>query len=285
MQAYRTITVEPNRDGFGAAITGPDLAAPLDAAIRSEILDAWARHAVLFFPEQRLDAATVEGFTADIGPFGVDPYVEPIDGHEHVIEVRRNAAETAPIFGSRWHSDWSFQQQPPSGTVLYGVDVPPVGGDTLFADGCRAYEALSPTMQDLLSELKAVHSATRAYGPSGLFSRDDESRSMRIVVSEKAEASEVHPVVRTHPLSGRKTLYVNHVYTLAIEGLHPKESRALLDFLFKHMTQAAFVYRHRWHANMLTMWDNRCVMHYADGGYDGHRRIMLRTTVAGERPR
>ncbi len=259
MPAYRTITVEPNRDGFGAAITGLDLTTPLDAA-------------------------TVERFSAHVGPFGVDPYVEPIDGYDHVLEVRRDAQETAPIFGSLWHSDWSFQRRPPSGTLLYGVEVPPVGGDTLFADGYRAYEALSPTMQDLLSELKAVHSATRAYGPSGLFSRDDESRSMRIIVSEKADAREIHPVVRTHPVSGRKALYVNHVYTLAIEGLHAKESRALLDFLFKHMTQAPFIYRHRWRANMLTMWDNRCVMHYAHGGYDGYRRVMLRTTVAGERP-
>ena len=284
MQTYRSITVLPNRRGFGAAITGPDLAAPLDEAVRAEILDAWTRHAVVFFPDQRLDAAGVGHFTEHIGPFGVDPYVEPIDGHEHVLEVRRNARETAPIFGSRWHSDWSFQIKPPSATLLYGVEVPPVGGDTVFADGYRAYEALSSTMQDFLGGLKAVHSATRAYGPSGLFARDDATRSMCIVVSEDAEACEVHPVVRTHPVSGRKALYVNHVYTLAIEGLSETESRALLDFLFKHMTQDAFVYRHRWRSNMLTMWDNRCVVHYADGGYDGHRRVMLRTTVAGKVP-
>ena len=285
MPAYRTITVEPNRDGFGAAITGPDLAASLDPATRDEIFNAWTRHAVVFFPGQGLDAQTVGRFTKHIGPFGTDPYVEPIAGYEHVLEVRRNAAETAPIFGSLWHSDWSFQRRPPSATLLYGVEIPPMGGDTLFADGYRAYESLSPTMQDLLSGLSASHSATRAYGPSGLFSRDDETRSMRIIVSEEAEACEVHPVVRTHPVSGRKTLFVNHVYTLAIEELHVKESRALLDFLFKHMTHEAFIYRHRWWPEMLTMWDNRCVMHYADGGYDGHRRVMLRTTVAGERPR
>ena len=285
MPDYQCLTVVPEPQGFAASATGVDLSAPLRAAAQQDLLEAWARHPVLYFPDQLLDPATLERVSAYLGPFGHDPYVRPKDGYQHVIEVLREARETAPIFGGMWHSDWSFQATPPSATLLYGEDIPPHGGDTVFADAQRAFEALSPTMQRLLMSLRGVHSAAPAYGPKGLFARDDATRSMRIVVSPEAENVEVHPLVRRHPRSGRASLYINHVYTLGIEGMRSDESQALLDFLFKHMVRPEFVYRHRWRARMLLIWDNRCVVHYADGGYEGHRRLMFRTTVAGERPR
>ena len=284
MTGFRYLEVRPTTQEFVARVRGVDLSRPLDAAVSSELLAAWARHPVLVFPGQRLDPASLQAFCHVLGPFGRDPYVEPMPGFEHVIEVRREANETAPIFGSLWHSDWSFQAAPPSATLLYGAQVPPIGGDTVFADGYAAYASLSLVMQDLLAGLRGVHSAAPSYGPRGLFARDDASRSMRIIVSPEAENTETHPVVRRHPVSGRRSLFVNHVYTIGIEGMRADESRALLEFLFRHMTRAEFVHRHRWHADTLVIWDNRCIVHYADGGYEGHRRLMYRSTVAGERP-
>ncbi len=284
MSGEQTIAVEPARAGFAASMTGVDLSAPLSASMRDAIMAAWTTYPVLSFPRQDLTPATLQTFCGALGRFGHDPYVKPMADYPHVIEVKRAAGETAPIFGSLWHSDWSFQESPPSATVLYAVDTPPVGGDTVFADGYRAFAALSPTMQRMLEGLQAVHSAAPSYGPKGLFARDDASRTMQIVVSAEAEQTQVHPLVRRHPLSGRPALYINHVYTLAIVGLHAEESRALLEFLFRHMTRDEFVYRHRWRDRTLLIWDNRCVVHYADGGYEGHQRLMYRTTIAGERP-
>lgn len=284
MSAYQIITVTPLRRGFGANVSGVDLSGALDGPTQAEIRQAWVAHSVLCFPGQTLDPASLERFSAILGPFGHAPYVTAMEGFAHVIEVRREARETTPVFGGAWHSDWSFQATPPSATVLYGVDIPPVGGATVLADAARAYADLSPTMQRLLSSLRGVHSAAPAYGPHGLFARDDDSRSMRISVSPTADNVEVHPIVRRHPQSGCLALYVNHVYTIAIEGLRADESKALLEFLFSHMTRTEYVYRHHWQPQTLLVWDNRCVVHYAEGGYAGHRRLLYRTTVAGERP-
>jgi hypothetical protein len=161
--------------------------------------------------------------------------------------------------------------------------VPPVGGDTLYADAVAAYEALSPAFQRMIAPLKAVHSATRPYGPSGIYAKEEGRKGMTILPSPEAEKRFAHPLVRTLD-DGRKALFVNHVYTLAIDGFSEAESAALLGLLLKHMTEDRFVYRLSWSANMLTMWDNRRSVHNATGGYDGHLRVMHRTTVAGGRP-
>jgi taurine dioxygenase len=282
--AYRTITVRPEPSGFGAEITGVDLKRPLSAAQLEEVKAAWAAHAVVRFPEQPLDLDELEAFTLQIGPFGEDPFIKPMPGRPNVLELRREPDEKATNFGAGWHSDWSFQAKPPAATLLHSEVVPPVGGDTLFCDCARAYEALSPTMQAMLAPLRAVHSAGRAYGTKGVFARETERRTMQIIVSEAADETLTHPLVRTHPVTGRKALFVSPVYTVGVEGLTPKESQAVLGFLFGHMTQDEFIYRHRWRPKMLLMWDNRCTMHLAEGGYDGHLRVMHRTTVAGDVP-
>ncbi|MEQ8231566.1 MAG: TauD/TfdA family dioxygenase, partial [Gammaproteobacteria bacterium] len=173
MTTMRELEVRPAARDFVAQVRGVDLARVADAATVAAIRAAWTRHPVLVFPDQQLDPARLQSFCAALGPFGHDPYVQPMDGFEHVIEVRREAGETAPIFGSLWHSDWSFQATPPSATVLYGAVVPPLGGDTVFADGYAAWEGLSPVMQGLLAGLRGVHSAAPSYGPRGLFARDD----------------------------------------------------------------------------------------------------------------
>ncbi len=163
--------------------------------------------------------------------------------------------------------------------------MPSVGGDTLYADTVRAHDALSPTMQHMLDGLHAIHSASFAYGPRGVLARDADKRTIKVIVSEEAEKTERHPLVRKHPVTGRKALFVNPVYTVAIEGLTPAENFTLLKFLYDHMVKDEFVLRHRWRKDMIVLWDNRCTLHFADGGYDGHRRVMHRTTLAGDRPR
>jgi taurine dioxygenase len=282
--ARDAIRVEPSESGFGARMTGLDLRKPLPPELLAQVKAAWAAHAVVSFPGQPLSLEELEAFTQQIGPFGEDPFIAPMPGHPNVLELRREPDEKATNFGAGWHSDWSFQQAPPAATLLRSEVVPPVGGDTLFADCTRAYEALSPAFQAMLAPLRAVHSATRAYGTKGVFARETEKRTMQIIVSEEAEKTQAHPLVRTHPVTGRKALFVSPVYTVGIEGMTAKESQAILAFLFGHMTQDEFVYRHRWEKDMLLMWDNRCTVHLAEGGYDGHLRVMHRTTVAGEVP-
>jgi len=282
--AYRTISVQPQPTGFGAEITGLDLTRPLPAGTLAEVKAAWARHGVVAFPDQPLSLEAQEAFTEAMGGFGHDPFIKPMPGHPNVLELRREPDEKAVNFGAGWHSDWSFQDAPPAATLLHSKVVPPVGGDTLFVDAARAYEALSPAMQRMLAPLQAVHSARQSYGTRGVFSKETEKRTLQIIVSEEADGALTHPLVRTHPVTGRKALFVSPVYTVGIADLTPEEAKAILTFLFAHLTQEEFIYRHRWREQMLLMWDNRCTMHFAEGGYDGHLRLMHRTTVAGDVP-
>ncbi len=281
---YRTIQVIPTPEGFGAEITGVDLSRALEADVLAEVKAAWARHSVVAFPGQPLSLEALEAFTQQIGRFGVDPFIAPMAGHPNVLELRREPDEKATNFGAGWHSDWSFQPVPPAATLLRSQVIPPVGGDTLFADTASAYEALSPAFQAMISKLRAVHSASRAYGTKGVFARETEARTMQIIVSEEADKTHAHPLIRTHPVTGRKAIFASPVYTVGIEGMTAEEGAAILGYLFKHMTAETFVYRHKWQKDMLLMWDNRCTVHLAEGGYDGHLRVLHRTTVAGEIP-
>ena len=269
---------------FVAELQLPPLESALDDALVAAIKDVWKHHPVIIFPRQKLNPNGLAQVSARMGDFGLDPFVRATDTHQNVIEIRREPQESAPIFGQSWHSDWSFQARPPSATLLQSHVLPPRGGDTVFASGYRAYQTLSPAMQNLLMPLQGIHTARAAYGPRGLFAKDDETRSMKIIVSEEAERCCLHPIIRTHPASGKKTLYINHVYTVGIDGFKEAESASILGYLFRHMSQHAFTYRHRWQEDTLVMWDNRCVIHCADGGYQGHRRVLYRTTLAGEKP-
>lgn len=282
--AVRPLQVSPQPSGFGATVRGLDLSRPLPQETLDAVRAAWAAHGVLSFPDQPLGLTELEDFTQALGPFGVDPFIAPMPGHPNVLELRREPDETATNFGAGWHSDWSFQPEPPAATLLHAQVVPPVGGDTLFADCARAYETLSPAMQAVLAPLRAVHSASRAYGMEGVFARETARRTMTIIVSPEADKTHSHPLVRTHPVTGRKALFVSPVYTVGIEGMTAAESQAILGFLFAHMTQEQFVFRHRWAVDTLLLWDNRCTVHFAEGGYDGHLRVMHRTTVAGTKP-
>lgn len=285
MENNKTLQVTPCSLSLGAEISGIDLNSPLSESVVSEIKNIWFDRGVVFFPDQNLSPSTLENFTLAMGDYGTTDFIVPMNDHPNVLELRREPQETASHFGASWHSDYSFQQSPPSATILFGHIVPAVGGDTLFADGRAAYLALSPKMQNFLEGLKGIHSAALPYAKDGFFGTDDDpSRTLKIIPSDRAKACQTHPIIRTHPDTGEKILWLSRNYTLGIEGLHEGESKVLLDFLCEFSTRPEFIYRHKWQKNMLTMWDNRRVQHFADGGFDGHRRVMWRTTVAGTVP-
>jgi taurine dioxygenase len=279
-----TIRVCPHERGFGAAIQGLDLSRPLEPDQVDAVRQAWLAHQVVCFPDQPMSHDDLERFTRYFGDWGNDPYVAPIDGHPHILEIRREPDEPVEPFGSAWHSDWSFQACPPSATILHGKVIPPVGGDTWYADGYAALEALDPAERNDLAALTALHSARRPYSHEGYKAGRGDERSMRILPSDEALQVQEHPLVRTHPETGRPALWVNAVYTVGIKDMPEAEAAALIKRLCRHATEERFVYKHRWAADMLTLWDNRSVQHCAQGGYDGYRRVMHRTTVAGDRP-
>ena len=276
------LSVTPQAAPCGAVVRGVDLCQPLSAEQAAEIRQAWLAHQVLAFPDQAMSVEDLERFATSIGPFSPDPYFEAIPGHPHVAQVKREADETSSIFADNWHSDWSFLPSPPAATLLYGDVIPPLGGDTLFANQYEAWDALPAAMQTLLQDKQGVHSARRGYSRQGRYGEQDAGRSMAIKFDDSALATQLQPVALRHPETGRTALYVSPGYTIGIAGLPDDEAQALLAELFAHQGQQRFVYRHRWQAGMLLMWDNRCLVHAATGGYQGHRRLLHRITV-GER--
>jgi len=279
-----SLDVRPITGSFGADIHGVDLSKPLNSETTAAIEAAFADHQVLAFRGQSLDVNQLEAFALQFGEFGDTPFITPVDGHPNVLAVVREADEDGALFGGSWHSDWSFQTAPPSATILYGSDVPNAGGDTVFANQYLAYETLSPGMKRMLEGVNAVHSARRSYGPQGVFGRPDPNAAMHIQGGEEALSTRSHPIVRTHPVTGRKLLFVNDVYTIGIEDMNGPESKALLGYLLEHSKQVSFLCRVRWEPGTLTMWDNRCVQHHAINDYPGVRREMYRVTLAGEVP-
>lgn len=274
-----TISVEPSGASCGAIVRGVDLSS-LTQAEADELRAIWLEHLVIAFPDQTLDLDQFEHVALRFGPFGQDPYLKGLDDHPHVAEIRREPDETAPVFAEGWHSDWSFLASPPSGTLLLGRIIPPVGGDTLYADQHAAYDALDDAMKERIDGLMGIHSARRGYAPQGAYGQNDVGRSMSIVYSESALATQTHPIVRVHPETGRKALFVSPAYVIGIEGMDDDEARPLLMELYAHQGKPEFVYRHQWAEGMLTIWDNRAVVHAATAGYQGHRRLLHRITVS-----
>ena len=276
------LEITPSGQACGATVTGVDLSQPLDAATITAIRAAWLEHHVLAFPDQNMSDDDLERFTLAFGGFGHDPFIAPIPGRDHVIAVERRANEKSPLFAENWHSDWSFQAVPPAGTCLYGITIPPIGGDTLFSNQHAALDAMPSDMRARYEGLTAIHSAKRAYAPEGSYGRNDASdRSMDIRPSRDAEATQLHPLIRNHPETGRKGFFSCFGYIIGIEGMSDAESMPLLIELYHWQGREEFHYRHKWQPNMLVMWDNRAVLHAATGGYDGYDRLLHRTTIVG----
>ena len=269
---------------FGAIVTGVDLREPLSQDQRTLLRKAWLDHQVISFPEQPLNHQQFEAASLAFGDFGDEPYLRGLPDHPNIVVVERKADEKPAPFGTSWHTDWSFKLEPPAATLLHSKIIPPVGGDTLYASGYLAWEHLSPALKAKVDGRYGLHSARRSYSLAGYEASGGKARSMAIVPSDDAYAVERHPLVCTHPETGRKALWINWVYTIEIEGMASQEGTALLKALLEHSVRDEFVYRHQWQPNMLTLWDNRCLQHQATGGYDGHHRLMHRTTLAGTRP-
>ena len=277
-----TLTITPTDSSCGAVVTGIDLSGELSPDLVAEIRGHWLEHKVLVFPEQALSPDQLVHFTRYFGEIGEDPFFGHIDENEHIAAVQRNADETTPIFAEIFHSDWSFLDVPPAGTVLYGITIPPVGGNTLFADQVAAYEGLPDDLRKQADELIAVHSAALGYAPDGLYGESDQDsgRSMKIIFSEKARETCEHPFVRTHHETGKRALFSSAAYIQSFVGFEREDGAALAAEYYAHQTREEFVYSHRWDRNMLVMWDNRSVLHSATGGYDGYDRLLHRTTIA-----
>jgi taurine dioxygenase len=274
------IHIEPSGQACGARVTGIDLRQPLSPEDVGAIRAAWLTHHVLAFPDQQLSDDDLERFTLAFGGFGEDPFIAPIPGRKHIIAVERRADETSPLFAENWHSDWSFQERPPAGTCLYGITIPPVGGDTLFANQHAALEAMPDALRQRIEGRVAIHSAKRAYAPAGMYGAGDaKDRAMDIRPSADAEATQRHPLIARHPETGHEGLFSCFGYIIGIEGMADEEALPLLIELYHWQGREAFQYRHKWQSNMLIMWDNRSVLHAATGGYDGHHRLLHRTTI------
>jgi taurine dioxygenase len=273
------LTVQPIAGSIGAEIGGVDLAGDLPDAVIAEIRRVWLDHGVVFFRDQELTPERFLAFAKRIGEPAEYPFVPGIDGHPEIIAVTKLPHETVN-FGGIWHSDTAYLDEPPMATMLLAREVPPAGGDTLFADQYAAYAALSPAMQELLAPLRAVNSSALADVSK---TREDRRRENGEVDDRVYEA--VHPVVRTHPETGRKALYVNVAHTARFEGMTEEESRPLLQFLFQHQVRPELTCRFRWAVGSMAMWDNRCVQHNPVNDYHGHRRVMHRITLQGDVPR
>jgi taurine dioxygenase len=285
------IAVTPLAAAMGAEIGGVDLADLSDAQME-EIKQALWRHKMIYFRGQKIGHAQLEAFTLRFGEFGTDAYTTGLPGHPNVQPVTKEAeARVKMVFGEGWHTDSPFLARPPSVSILYGVDVPPYGGDTIWCNTQLAYDHLSDTMKAMLAPLKVHMSAVAVMNTLAAInaealpgSRANFGDKQTDPEREAMIAGSYHPLVRTHPETGTKALYVDETYSQGFEGLTGEESKALLGFLIAHVTQASFQCRLRWSKNTLVCWDNRGCIHHAFNDYDGFRREMYRTTVLGEVP-
>lgn len=271
---FSSITVTPLSPSIGAEVHGIDLAC-LDDQVWDEIARAFALHQVLFFRDQVMTPEEHKALGARLGALHIHPAAPTLEAHPEVMIIHADDRSKV-VAGNGWHTDVSCDERPPMATILCMETVPPAGGDTLFASMYRAYDDLSETMKSFLGPLRAVHDGAHVYaGRYG--SKEEDSRDGSFPRAE-------HPVVRTHPVTGKKALYVNRGFTTRVRGLAPAESRAVLDFLFTHMENPHYQCRFHWTPNSVAMWDNRCVQHYALWDYYPNTRHGLRVSVVGERP-
>ena len=280
-----TLTVTPSGQACGARIEGIDLTQDLSNHQIAELRQLWLEHKVIAFPNQALSPEDLERVAQYFGDIGEDPFFGHIDGYPNICAIQRDADEKTSIFAEIFHTDWSFMDIPPAGTALFGITIPPHGGDTLFADQVKAHEEMPDDLRAKVEGLTAIHSAAFGYAPDGAYgSSDQESgRSMQIKPSEKARETCAHPLVREHHETGTKALFSSAAYIQRFEDMSAEDSQALLMELYVHQTQEKFQYRHRWEKDMLVIWDNRSLLHSATGGFDGYDRLLHRVTITDTR--
>ena len=294
--------IEPLSGALGAEIRGIDLAVPLDASRFGAIRQAFVDHLVLFFPEQHLSPGRQRSLAARFGEIDTEPFVYPlrmpaVEGHPEIYRIVKEPRDRSLNLGGFWHADVTYRERPNLGSVVYIEEAPTHGGDTLFSNQYLAWETLSGGMKAMLEGMRAVHSSAMPYGgetarfpavarghaprpEDRTFSASTHARSTTPLIEHE------HPVVRRHPESGRRSLYVNRAFTSHFSGMSREESRPLLEYLWRHGERPEFTCRYRWRRNCLGIWDNRCVLHCALNDYYGQRRVMHRISVhEAARPR
>ena len=276
------LTVTPSDQACGARVEGIDLTQELSDAQVSELRQVWLEHKVIALPNQPLMPEDLERVAQYFGEVGEDPFFGHIDGYPNICAIQRDADEKTPIFAEIFHTDWSFMDVPPAGTALFGITIPPHGGDTLFSDQVKAYDEMPDELRERVEGLTAIHSAARGYAPDGAYGDGDQAsgRSMQIKPSEKARETCSHPLVRVHHETGTKALFSSAAYIQGFEGMSPEDAEALIMELYVYQTQEKFQYRHKWEKDMLVIWDNRSLLHSATGGFDGYDRLLHRVTIA-----
>lgn len=291
---YRHVEVRPLAAAMGAEIVGAD-AAVLDDAAFAEVRDALFRHKMVFFRGQSLTHADHEAFSLRFGPFAEDAYTSGVPGYRDVHPLVREADDRSDmVFGSGWHTDSPFLPQPPSITTLRSVEIPPWGGDTLWANSALAYATLSPAYRRLIDGLRVHFSLRDVLASAQNAAEENDSPLGRLAATRHSGelpeglrrklAGAFHPLVRTHAVTGEKSLFVDSSYAIGLEGMKDEESAPILEYLCAHLTQPAFTCRLRWEPGMLVLWDNRSCVHQAFNDYPGYRREMYRTTLMGEVP-
>jgi len=278
--AEAAITVRRLAGGCGAEIGGVDLTRPLDAGTVADLRQALLDHLVILLRDQPLSPAQFSTFARLFGTPSEYPFVKGIEGHPEIIRVAKLEHERVN-FGGVWHSDTAYLDEPPMGSMLLAQELPPYGGDTLFANQYLAYEALSPGLRRLLDGMLAVNSSAKA---DVTRTREDRVRDSARTETRREYVAE-HPVVRTHPETGRKALYVNLAHTVRFKDMTEEESAPLLGYLFQHQVRPEFTCRVAWRPGTIAFWDNRAAQHNPINDYHGFRRVMLRITLAGDRPR
>ncbi len=264
---------------LGAEISGVNLSQGVSSDLAAELRSAWLENLVIFFRDQALDLPQFLHLGRMLGEPVEYPFVNGMEGYPEIIEVKKLEHETVN-FGGVWHADTTYLDIPPMGTMLIARELPPYGGDTMFANQYLAYEGLSDTMQRLLVGLKGISTSAKADVSK---TREDRLKT-DAKQGAKTEYQAIHPIVRTHPETGRKALYVNIAHTAGIEGMTEAESTPLLNFLFAHQVKPEFTCRFNWRLNSIAFWDNRCAQHNPVNDYHGFRRILHRITLRGDRP-
>ena len=278
MTGLSQLEVAPLSPAVGAEVHGVDLRSELSNAELAEIRQAFHDYGVIFFRDQPLSPEQHLAFARRWGEINVNRFFKHVEGFPEIAEVRKEPDQRENI-GSQWHTDHSYDIAPAMGSMLLAIEVPKVGGDTLFASMYRAYDALSDGMKRMLEGLRAVHSSRHVFG-ADRYSKDTDVAG-RLGNPELATQDAVHPVIIRHPETGRKSLYVNRTFTVRFDGWTEEESRPLLEFLYAHASQPEFTCRFRWREHSMAFWDNRAVWHLALNDYHGHRRLMHRITIEG----
>ena len=276
------LRVAPLSTAIGAEISGVDLPRELSEATIAAIRQALLDHCVIFFHDQDLSVDAHKRLARRFGEIFIHPNFNTGDHDPEVVTIVRKPGDTR-IVGEEWHTDTTMMAEPPMGALLYGLEVPPVGGDTLFANQYLAYDALSDGMKRMVEELKCWHTDRKVAGPNSPAALAKRSTRVRDDDAWR-ETRNLHPVVRTHPETGRKCLFVNHSYSVGFEDMTEEESRPLLEWLMEWGHRPEFTCRFRWRPGSLAFWDNRCVKHLALNDVRDHARIMRRIQIAGERP-